>query len=142
MLLGVEESDELMIMLMLFRMRMVNGLSIMAGGGGGGVLMLILIMDEDGGVYYLWQRRQRRGGGVRRQCRLGGECWSRRECQAPSKLRKQYSTYTIEVFLAVSSTYYTQFNVKTLDQCNLEPVHNGDAVKQDAVQPSEHKVHQ
>ena len=56
MLLGVEENDELMIMLMLFRMRMVNG------GRGWRVLMLILNMDEEVDVYYLWQRGGGRGG--------------------------------------------------------------------------------
>ena len=81
--------------------------------------MLILSMDEDVDVYYLWQRGGGRGG---RQFRLGGECWSRRECQAPSKLCKQYSIYTVEVILAVSNTYYMQLNVKTLRQCNLEAV--------------------
>ena len=132
MLLGVEENDELMIMLMLFRMSEDGELIINYGGGRGWrVLMLILSMDEDVDVYYLWQRSRGGGGGggVRRQCRLGGECWSRRECQAPSKLCKQYSTYTVEVFLAVSSTYYTQLKVKTLHQCNLEPLHNGDVVQ-------------
>ena len=129
MLLGVEENDELMIMLVLFRMGEDGELIINYGGGR--VLMLILSMDEDVDVYYLWQREEGVGAGrgLRRQCRLGGECWSRRECQAPSKPCKQYSTYTVEVFLAVSSTYNTQFNVKTLDQCNLEAVHNGDAVQ-------------